>query len=121
MDGCSASSSTEWKIPRRSAPAVAGEQNIKRFGRGHHDVRGTAHHGLPDRRRGVPGAHQGADDDIGIAARQLKSGELRALVATASLELGIDIGDIDLVCQLGSTRSIAQFLQRVGRSGHAVR
>ena len=44
----------------------------------------------------------------------------KALVATASLELGIDIGDVDLVCQLGSTRSIATFLQRVGRSGHAV-
>src|SRR5246127_1598393 len=42
------------------------------------------------------------------------------MVATASLELGIDIGDADLVCQLGSPRSIAAFLQRVGRSGHAV-
>ncbi|MBF2760781.1 MAG: DEAD/DEAH box helicase [Ectothiorhodospiraceae bacterium AqS1] len=55
------------------------------------------------------------------AERQLKSGELKALVATASLELGIDIGDVDLVCQLGSTRSIATFLQRAGRAGHAVR
>ncbi|WP_025772636.1 DEAD/DEAH box helicase [Thioalkalivibrio sp. HK1] len=54
------------------------------------------------------------------AERQLKSGELKALVATASLELGIDIGDVDLVCQLGSTRSIATFLQRAGRAGHAV-
>ena len=52
--------------------------------------------------------------------RRLKSGELRALVATASLELGIDIGSIDLVCQLGSARSIATFLQRIGRSGHAL-
>lgn len=54
------------------------------------------------------------------AERQLKSGGLKALVATASLELGIDIGDVDLVCQLGSTRSIATFLQRAGRAGHAV-
>ena len=49
-----------------------------------------------------------------------KAGALKALVATASLELGIDIGDVDLVCQLGSPRSIAAFLQRAGRSGHAV-
>nr|WP_305907560.1 crosslink repair DNA glycosylase YcaQ family protein [Methylomarinum sp. Ch1-1]MDP4520322.1 helicase-related protein [Methylomarinum sp. Ch1-1] len=52
------------------------------------------------------------------AEQRLKQGELQALVATASLELGIDIGDIDLVCQLGSPHSIAAFLQRVGRSGH---
>jgi ATP-dependent Lhr-like helicase len=55
------------------------------------------------------------------AEHRLKSGTLRALVATASLELGIDIGDVDLVIQVGATRSIATFLQRVGRSGHAVR
>jgi ATP-dependent Lhr-like helicase len=54
------------------------------------------------------------------AEQRLKRGELKALVATASLELGIDIGDVDLVCQIGSPRSIAAFLQRVGRSGHAV-
>jgi ATP-dependent Lhr-like helicase len=54
------------------------------------------------------------------AERRLKSGQLRALVATASLELGIDIGEVDLVCQLASPRSIAAFLQRAGRAGHAV-
>jgi ATP-dependent Lhr-like helicase len=52
------------------------------------------------------------------AEKKLKNGEIRVLVATASLELGIDIGTVDLVCQLSSTRAIAVALQRVGRSGH---
>ncbi|GGY30268.1 ATP-dependent DNA helicase [Rhodanobacter panaciterrae] len=54
------------------------------------------------------------------AEQRLKRGELSVLVATASLELGIDIGEVDLVCQLGSPRSISAFLQRAGRSGHSI-
>ncbi len=54
------------------------------------------------------------------AEQRLKAGSLKALVATSSLELGIDVGEIDLVCQLGSPRAIAAFLQRVGRSGHGI-
>jgi ATP-dependent Lhr-like helicase len=67
-------------------------------------------------------AHHGslAREQRLLAEQRLKAGELSALVATASLELGIDIGDVNLVCQLGSTRSIASFLQRVGRSNHTV-
>jgi ATP-dependent Lhr-like helicase len=54
------------------------------------------------------------------AEERLKEGKLKAVVATASLELGIDIGTVDLVCQVGSPRSIAVALQRIGRSGHQV-
>jgi ATP-dependent helicase Lhr and Lhr-like helicase len=67
-------------------------------------------------------AHHGSlAKEIRLDAEQrLKRGELKVLVATASLELGLDIGEVDLVCQIGSPRSIAAFLQRAGRSGHAV-
>ncbi|MBA3406030.1 MAG: DEAD/DEAH box helicase, partial [Gemmatimonadaceae bacterium] len=71
----------------------------------------------------VVAAHHGslAKEVRRDAEERLKAGKLKALVATASLELGIDIGSVDLVCQLGSTRRISTFVQRVGRSGHSIR
>ncbi|MFZ0921381.1 MAG: DEAD/DEAH box helicase [Candidatus Dormiibacterota bacterium] len=87
---------------RRMAERVA-HQLAERLG----DDAVAAHHGSlsKDRRQRVES--------------QLRAGALRALVATASLELGIDIGPIEMVCQIASPRSIATFLQRVGRSGHS--
>ena len=65
-------------------------------------------------------AHHGSlSRKIRLAAEhRLKTGEVRALVATASLELGIDVGTVDLVCQIGTPRAIATAVQRIGRAGH---
>ncbi|MFM8253571.1 MAG: DEAD/DEAH box helicase [Planctomycetota bacterium] len=69
----------------------------------------------------VASHHGSLSREIRLSAeRRLKEGSLRAIVATASLEMGLDIGYIDLVCQIGSPRSIATLLQRVGRSGHSL-
>ncbi len=80
----------------------------------------TAHRLIKKLGEDVVAAHHGSlSRKIRHAAeKKLKNGELKVLVATASLELGIDIGTVDLVCQIGSCRAIAVALQRVGRSGH---
>jgi len=85
------------KMVERVAFALAerlGEENV------------AAHHGSLSRKL----RHE--------AERRLKAGEIRILVATASLELGIDIGTVDLVCQINTPRAIATAMQRVGRAGH---
>jgi ATP-dependent Lhr-like helicase len=88
---------------RRLAERIAHELQ-KRLGEEHV----AAHHGSLSKERRLQ------------MEQRLKDGEMRAVVATASLELGIDVGTVDLVCQIGSPRAITTFLQRIGRSGHAL-
>ena len=67
----------------------------------------------------VAGHHGSLSRTLRLDAEQrLKRGEIKILVATASLELGIDIGTVDLVCQIATTRAVAVAMQRVGRAGH---
>jgi len=87
---------------RRLVERVA-HQLEKRLGEG----RVAAHHGSLSRRTRLD------------AERRLKAGEIPVVVATASLELGIDVGTVDLVCHIGAPRALATLLQRVGRSGHS--
>ncbi len=79
-----------------------------------------AHHLNERLGAGVVAAHHGSlSKQLRLSAEErLKGGQTRVVVATASLELGIDVGTVDLVCQIGSPRAIAVALQRVGRSGH---
>jgi ATP-dependent Lhr-like helicase len=86
---------------RRVAERVA-HQLAARLG----DTAVAAHHGSLSRKTRLE------------AEQRLKNGELKVVVATASLELGIDVGTVDLVCQIGSTRSISVAVQRIGRAGH---
>ncbi len=86
---------------RRLVERVA-HQLERRLGEG----RVAAHHGSLSRRTRLE------------AERRLKAGEIPVVVATASLELGIDVGTLDLVCHVGAPRALATLLQRVGRSGH---
>src|SRR5438874_1148445 len=88
---------------RRSAERLARDLNDRIV-----DGRVAAHHGSLSRRARLE------------AENRLKDGQLKALVATSSLELGIDVGAIDLVVQLQSPRNVAAALQRVGRAGHAL-
>ncbi len=106
----------------RLAELIAGYRTTLVFANTRRVCERVARH-LADRlgEEAVTSHHGSLSREHRLAAEQrLKRGELRAMVATASLELGIDIGEVDLVCQLGSPRSMAALLQRVGRSGHGV-
>jgi ATP-dependent Lhr-like helicase len=113
----------QWKeIYDRIAALIEAERTTLVFVNTRRMAERVAHHLAerigPDR----VGAHHGslAKERRLLIEQRLKAGDMRAIVATASLELGIDIGSVDLVCQIGSPRAVTTFLQRIGRSGHAL-
>ncbi|HVI58597.1 MAG TPA: DEAD/DEAH box helicase [Luteimonas sp.] len=116
-------SNDQWEqVYDRVAELVRGHRTTLVFANTRRVVERAARHLGERLGKDVVAAHHGSlARELRLDAEQrLKRGELKVLVATASLELGLDIGDVDLVVQLGSPRSIATFLQRAGRSGHAV-
>ena len=124
--GAVATNSIWSDIYDRLAALVAEHRSTLVFVNTRRLVERVSHH-LEDRLKGTLGAeavaahHGSLSRQIRLSAEErLKTGKTRVVVATASLELGIDIGDVDLVCQIGSPRAIAVALQRVGRSGHWV-
>lgn len=114
-------SNTQWEeIYDRIAELAKQNRSTLIFANTRRTAERTAHHLAERLGQDQVLAHHGSlSRKLRLEAEtKLKNGELKALVATASLELGIDIGTVDLVCQLGSPRSIAVMLQRVGRAGH---
>jgi ATP-dependent helicase Lhr and Lhr-like helicase len=113
----------QWKeIYDRLAVLVGGHRTTLVFVNTRRMAERVAHHLAERLGEDRVAAHHGSlakERRLHIEQR-LKAGDMRALVATASLELGIDIGSVDLVCQIGSPRAVTTFLQRIGRSGHGL-
>ena len=113
----------QWKeIYDRLAALIKEERTTLVFVNTRRMAERVAHHLAERLGEDRVGAHHGSlakERRLRIEQR-LKAGEMRAIVATASLELGIDVGSVDLVCQIGSPRAVTTFLQRIGRSGHAL-
>ena len=116
-------SNEQWaEVYERVATAIGGHKTTLVFVNNRRLAERVAKHLAERLGEDAVTAHHGslAKEHRLAAEHALKAGQLKAIVATASLELGIDIGDVDLVCQLGSPGSIQAFLQRVGRSGHGI-
>jgi ATP-dependent Lhr-like helicase len=116
-------SNEQWKeIYDRLAALVGAHRTTLVFVNTRRMAERVAHHLAERLGEDRVAAHHGslAKDRRLRVEQRLKAGEMRALVATASLELGIDVGTVDLVCQIGSPRAVTTFLQRIGRSGHAL-